>query len=164
MEMIFSFQISFVKSYRISVYLLKMWTNPALYKNFKNKRKPFFPPFLSSFISCFLGQKLQAYIFIFLSHIQMKGYMGRIFLVNCTIVSAFMIYKESNRKSPKNDFHCTTCHTIKPKSQCLGLCLVNQCPEWLILAPYNYVSQKTTLSTSILSWLNDNQTMSLPLI
>lgn len=121
MEMIFSFQISFVKSYRISVYLLKMWTNPALYKNFKNKRKPFFLPFLSSFISCFLGQKLKAYIFISLSHIQMKGYMGRIFLVNCTIVSAFMIYKESNRKSPKNDSSLYNLSYYKTKVPVLGI-------------------------------------------
>ena len=87
----------------VSVYLLKMWTNPALYKNFKNRRNSFFPPFLSSFISCFLGQKFKAYVFVSLSHIQRKWYMGKIFLMNCTIVSAFMIYKESNRKSPKND-------------------------------------------------------------
>ena len=51
----------------------------------------------------------------------MKGYMGRIFLVNCTIVSAFMIYKESNRKSPKNDSSLYNLSYYKTKVPVLGI-------------------------------------------
>lgn len=81
----------------------------------------------------------------------MKGYMGRIFLVNKIIVIAFMIYKESNRKSPKNDSSLYNLSYYKTKVPVLGIVPDESAPEWLILAPYNYASQKTTLSTSILS-------------
>lgn len=164
LEMIFSFGISFVKLQNQCIFVENVNKSQPYIKILRIKESLSFHHFYLPSYPIFQGKRLKSiYFHLSLSYsneIHGQNIFSELYHSKC-IYDLQRVIESPQRMT----LHCATCHTtIKPKSQCLGLCLVNQCPEWLILAPYNYVSQKTTLSTSILSWLNDNQTMSLPLI